>query len=197
MDAIQVDLLKEARAHAWDWFALHANQRMQAFNFFLVATGFLVAAYASALPKLPPVACGVALLGSWVTFWFSRLDARSRELVKAGEVALSECESQLAESTGSSAFRIVAAVERPAKWVPSYSRAFDLIQVAILAFFLAGAFYGYSEARYGNTTAETSAKATTRRHLPLSVRAANSHKRRDESRDGRSHSQQQPRDECR
>jgi len=24
--------------HAWDWFALHASQRMQTFNFLLVAT---------------------------------------------------------------------------------------------------------------------------------------------------------------
>ena len=197
MDAVQMDLLKEARAHAWDWFALHANQRMQAFNFFLVATGFLVAAYASALPKLPPVACGVALLGSWVTFWFSRLDTRSKELVKAGEVVLSECESQLAQSTGNSALRIVAVVERPARWVPSYSRAFDLIQVAILAFFLMGALYASADVRYGPTTAETSAKATTRRHLPLLVRAANSHKRSDESPDACLHSQRQPRDECR
>lgn len=179
MDPLQNDLslLKEARAHAWDWFALHANQRMQAFNFFLVATGFLVAAYASALPKLPLVACGVALLGSWMTFWFSRLDTRSKELVKAGEAALSDCESRLAELTGSSALQIVAAVEQPARWVPSYSRAFDLIQVAIFAFFLVAAFYAYSEVRHITAGAEISVKTTIARYPSVTVRALNSHKR--------------------
>jgi hypothetical protein len=45
------DIAKQAREHAWNWFALHATQRMQAFNFFVVATAFLIAAYASILEK--------------------------------------------------------------------------------------------------------------------------------------------------
>ena len=38
------EIAKQAREHAWNWFALHATQRMQAFNFFVVATAFLIAA---------------------------------------------------------------------------------------------------------------------------------------------------------
>src|SRR4051794_38095729 len=93
------DLLKQAREHAWNWFALHAAQRMQAFNFFLVATAFLVAGYASLLEKYRGAAFCVALLGAWVAFWFHRLDMRSRQLVKAGELALTALETQLAEKT--------------------------------------------------------------------------------------------------
>jgi len=39
------EIAKQAREHAWNWFALHATQRLQAFNFFVVATAFLIAAY--------------------------------------------------------------------------------------------------------------------------------------------------------
>jgi hypothetical protein len=51
-----VEIAKQAREHAWNWFALHATQRMQAFNFFVVATAFLIAAYASLLDKEPAAA---------------------------------------------------------------------------------------------------------------------------------------------
>ena len=74
---------KQGRDYAWNWFALHAAQRMQTFNFFLVATAFLIAGYASLLEKHRGAAFGVALLGAWLTFWFHRLDTRSRQLVKA------------------------------------------------------------------------------------------------------------------
>ena len=43
-----VEIAKQAREHAWNWFALHATQRMQAFNFFVVATAFLIAAESEA-----------------------------------------------------------------------------------------------------------------------------------------------------
>jgi hypothetical protein len=90
------DIAKQAREHAWDWFALHAAQRMQTFNFFLVATAFLIAGYASLLEKHRWAAFGVALLGAWLAFWFNRLDTRSRQLVKAGERALAVLQAQLA-----------------------------------------------------------------------------------------------------
>ena len=71
------EIAKQAREHAWNWFALHATQRMQAFNFFVVATAFLIAAYASILEKHPGAAAVLAAVGAWLTLWFNRLDARS------------------------------------------------------------------------------------------------------------------------
>ena len=54
-------LLEQSIKHAWDWFALHANQRMQGVNFFLLAAAFLTGAYVNATQygKLS-VAIGVA-----------------------------------------------------------------------------------------------------------------------------------------
>ena len=81
----EIDSQKEARNHAWSWFALHANQRMQTFNYFLIATAFLFAAYGALLDKNRVAAVGVAILGAWLSFWFNRLDRRTRQLVNAGE----------------------------------------------------------------------------------------------------------------
>src|SRR5262249_17376842 len=82
------EIAKQAPEHAWNWVALHATQRMQAFNFFVVATAFLIAAYASILEKHPGAAAVLAAVGAWLTLWFNRLDARSYQLVEAGEDAL-------------------------------------------------------------------------------------------------------------
>src|SRR5207302_790594 len=64
------EMAKQAREHAWNWFALHAAQRMQTFNFFIVATAFLIAAYASLLEKHPGAAAVLAAVGAWIAFWF-------------------------------------------------------------------------------------------------------------------------------
>src|SRR6266446_5025035 len=90
---------KQAREHAWNWFALHATQRMQAFNFFMVATAFLMAAYASLLEKHPVAAAILAAVGAWLAFLFNRLDDRSRQLVDAGENALKVSQANLASLT--------------------------------------------------------------------------------------------------
>lgn len=50
------EIAERAHEHAWEWFALHATQRMQAFNYFLVGTAFLFAAYGTLLDKYRPAA---------------------------------------------------------------------------------------------------------------------------------------------
>jgi hypothetical protein len=135
------DVAKQAREHAWNWFALHATQRMQTFNFFLVATAFLAAGYASLLEKHRGAAFGVALLGAWLTFWFNRLDIRTRQLIKAGERALAALEAQLAATTNMDDLKIVEAVEQPEAGTFSYRRVIKVIQWTLIAIFLLGAGY--------------------------------------------------------
>jgi hypothetical protein len=90
---------KLALDHAWQWFSLHAQQRMQTFNFFLAATAFLVAEYAAILEKLPLVALVVSIVGAWIAFWFTRLDNRTRQLIDAGEAVLRIYQEELARKT--------------------------------------------------------------------------------------------------
>jgi hypothetical protein len=130
---------KQAREHAWNWFALHATQRMQAFNFFVVATAFLIAAYASILEKHPAAAAVLALVGAWLTFWFNRLDARSYQLVEAGEDALRVSQARLASLADNQPLMILDAVDEPAPGASSYRRVINMIQWAIFALFLFGA----------------------------------------------------------
>ena len=132
---------KDAIDHAWNWFALHAGQRMQSFNFFLVATAFLVAAYGTVLEKHRGVAAGIGLLGAWVSFWFNRLERRTRQLVKAGEAALASSQDRLASISGIPSLSILKAVEKKAPGSSSYSVVINIIQWTTLIGFLLGAAY--------------------------------------------------------
>jgi hypothetical protein len=137
----QTEVMKQAREYAWNWFALHAAQRMQTFNFFLVATAFLIAGYASLLEKYHWAAFAVALLGSWLALWFYRLDSRSRQLVKAGERALAILEKQLSAAAGIGELKIVESVERPEPGTSSYRRMIKVIEWTIFLVFVLGAAY--------------------------------------------------------
>ena len=90
MDNMTPDEWKEARAYAWGYFALHADQRMRLFNFFLILSAFLLGAF-SAVKKLAPgpmAESALPLLLVLVAFVFWRLEERTRALVKNGEDAL-------------------------------------------------------------------------------------------------------------
>lgn len=83
------DEQKEARRYAWGYFALHADQRMKLFNFFLILSGLILGAF----PAVRGMAAGskaVALLPLLLVltaFIFWRLEERTRQLVKNGEDA--------------------------------------------------------------------------------------------------------------
>lgn len=78
-----------ARTHAWNWFALHAGQRLQLVNFWLVAIAFLVSAYVQARSShMPGIAFGVSVTGMLASLAFRKLDVRTRQLVLVAEDAL-------------------------------------------------------------------------------------------------------------
>jgi hypothetical protein len=135
------EIAKQARDHAWDWFALHAGQRMQTFNFFLVATAFLIAAYASLLEKHRAAAVGVAVVGAWVAYWFNRLDRRTRQLVNARECVLAVSEAKLADCAKIPHLKILEAVNQAAPGASSYRRVISVIQWTIVVVFLLAAAY--------------------------------------------------------
>ena len=90
VDSLTPDERKEARAYAWGYFALHADQRMKLFNFFLIFSGLILGAF----PAVKDMAAGekfvaiFPLLLVLTAFVFWRLDKRTRRLVKIGEDAL-------------------------------------------------------------------------------------------------------------
>src|SRR3989442_14161765 len=81
---------KEARTYAWGYFAVHADQRMELFNFFLILSGLIIGAFPAGrgmAPKAKAVAL-LPLLLLLAAFIFWRVQERTRRLVKNDENAL-------------------------------------------------------------------------------------------------------------
>jgi hypothetical protein len=82
--------VKDARTYAWSYFALHADQRMKLFNFFLLLSGLILGAF----PPVRNMAPTSKLVGFFpaflvlAAFIFWRLDERTRFLIKNAEAAL-------------------------------------------------------------------------------------------------------------
>ena len=90
-DKMELDSEKEKIAldHAWAWFSLHATQRLQSVNFFLVATAFLSAAFVTAAKeKMYALAGGIAVLAVLISYVLYRMERRVRSLIHAAEHAI-------------------------------------------------------------------------------------------------------------
>lgn len=86
---------KEMLEHAWRYFALHAEQRISIFNFFLILSGIVVAGLAACLQLHGPFQLLGVVLGALlalVSFTFWKLDQRTSFLIKHAENAITELE---------------------------------------------------------------------------------------------------------
>ncbi len=137
--------LKEQSDYAWAYFELHANQRMNSFNFFVVIAALLTAGLAGSLHKefqFHSVGIFLSLALTFIAFIFWKLDQRVRFLIKHAEEALREIEKQrLKEASVSREDQAVLfTVEvkktenlllkqcwRPWRWHLSYSDCFGLV----------------------------------------------------------------------
>lgn len=84
------------RKYAWDYFALHADQRLKAFHFYILLStailgGFAVLLRNGAFQKWMAV-FGLFLVFFSFVFW--KLDNRTRGLIKHGEEALEFLDAQ-------------------------------------------------------------------------------------------------------
>jgi hypothetical protein len=70
--------------YAWRWFSFHAKQRVDMFNYFLIGTGILAAAYAQAFDKTPVAGAIIAAVALFMTFSFLMIDKRNRCLYQLG-----------------------------------------------------------------------------------------------------------------
>src|SRR6266853_2054763 len=84
------------REYAWNYFALHAEQRLKAFHFFIILAttilgGFLLLFRYGQSHKWTAV---LGILLALLSFVFWKLDVRTRTLVKNGEDALKFLDAQ-------------------------------------------------------------------------------------------------------
>lgn len=89
-------MIKEQRDYAWNYFQLHASQRMSSFNFFVVIAALLTTGMAATFKNdwdchWLGAPLGVSL--SVISYLFWKLDQRTRYLIKHAETALKTLET--------------------------------------------------------------------------------------------------------
>ena len=94
--------LKEQREYAWEYFKVHAQQRMAIFNFFVVFSSLVTVGLAGTYQKEIKAYLVGAVLGfllMLISFVFCKLDKRVGFLIKHAESALKwiECKFPLEE----------------------------------------------------------------------------------------------------
>ncbi|MCP2000289.1 hypothetical protein [Nitrobacter winogradskyi] len=91
MNDTHQDCLKLSKEIGLEWFKVHADQRLKAFNFFLLIAGFCIGGFFTALSVSPLAASTIAFVLGAICICFKYLDRRTATLVKHGEELLSYC----------------------------------------------------------------------------------------------------------
>jgi len=89
--------MQALRKYAWDYFSIHAAQRMAAFQFFITLATAMVAGFLLLIRNTGGERW-MGILGvllALFAFVFSKLDKRTRGLIKNGERALKYLDSEL------------------------------------------------------------------------------------------------------
>lgn len=84
------------REYAWDYFSLHADQRLRAFHFYITLSTALVGSFLLLL-RYGQSHKWLAVLGVLLTFFsflFAKLDRRTRDMIKHAEEALKFLDSK-------------------------------------------------------------------------------------------------------
>jgi hypothetical protein len=133
----------EAQTYVWNWFALHAGQRMQLVNFWLVAIAFLAGAYVQAQSShLKAIAIGVSLTGAIASFSFLMLDRRTRQMIQVAEVALQRLEEKRTGAGADETAELMTRSEQAkSSFLDSYRLLIQGLQLLVaVAFVLAAIF---------------------------------------------------------
>ena len=89
--------------YIWNYFQLHAAQRLKTFEFYIVVATVLLSGYVVCIKEdnLMPIGIVVGVLLVLLSFVFWKLDVRNKQLIKNAEQALKTMEDiVISESTG-------------------------------------------------------------------------------------------------
>lgn len=134
---------RRAHDHAWNYFELHAGQRLTLFNFFTVLTGFATAGIAATLQGSARFSIlGVALGGLLVllSFVFWKLDQRAAFLVKHAEAIQELAEVELLPEGGRTiageptAMAAARSARSPLRRIWTFGTSFRLLFIAAAMF---------------------------------------------------------------
>jgi hypothetical protein len=118
--------------HCRSWVELHTNQRQNLLNFFLIAIAFLFSAYVSALDgHRNLLAAVISLMGALISFGFTLMDLRNRDLTRAGESPIMELERRMALRCNLPQLQIQEAVNQPRRPWLSMGKIVRAIHMAV------------------------------------------------------------------
>lgn len=130
---------EKALDHAWGYFALHANQRITVFNYFVVFAGVLttgIAAAVQASREMASVGIALGLLLVLLSFVFWKLDQRTSFLIKHAEDVIRQLEPASASLLGTEGAKTQVAKRDERLW--TYGRAFRTIFLVMALVGIAG-----------------------------------------------------------
>lgn len=83
------DLLKYREYH-WNYFSLHANQRLRTFNFYLLISAIIIGAFINVINNKENSILFSVLpyILSFISFIFWKLDVRTKQMIKNAENAI-------------------------------------------------------------------------------------------------------------
>ena len=86
----------EMAEHAWQYFTLHAEQRLRTFHFFVILCAVIIGGLATCVNSAEDCRIGavISLFLSFFSYIFFKLDQRNKQLIKHGEEALKFLDSQ-------------------------------------------------------------------------------------------------------
>lgn len=90
------DLFKY-RSFLWDYFSMHADQRLKTFNYYLIVFAIFIGAFTNNLKENQnyTLLSIITFLSSIVSFVFWKLDKRNKQLIKNAEVAIKSIDDLL------------------------------------------------------------------------------------------------------
>jgi hypothetical protein len=137
--------LQASLSHAQSWVELHATQRQNLLNFFLVALAFLFNAYVSAISAHRYALAGViGCLGALISLGFTAMDLRNRDLTRAGEAAMRDIEEILARACSVSSLKIIEAIDSPRHPWLSMGKIIRAIHISVGLVFIGVAIYAFA-----------------------------------------------------
>ena len=90
------DLFKY-RSSLWDYFSMHADQRLKTFNYYLIVFAIFTGAFTNNLKENQnyTLLSIIPFLSSIVSFVFWKLDKRNRQMIKNAEIAIKSIDDLL------------------------------------------------------------------------------------------------------
>ncbi len=117
------EFLKEMREYAWNYFIAYAEARLSTFRFYLVFCTILIAGLAAILGTREKwFAVSLALLLSFLSFIYWKVDVRHKELIKHAEQALEFLEKKIPFSEGEKQPHVLQLFYSEAERSKSYRR---------------------------------------------------------------------------